>query len=36
MCFSNVDVTLFDNLSRPLDIETTDSSLWSEKCDYLD
>ena len=36
MCFSNTDVTLYDSLSRPLELTTTDKSLWSDKCDYID
>ena len=36
MCFSKKDVTLSDNLSRPLNIETVDSFLWSDKFDYID
>ena len=36
MCFSNIDITLFNNLSRPLDLSNIDSSLWSDKCDYID
>ena len=35
MCKSNNDETLFDNLSRPLDINSVNDSLWSDKCDYL-
>ena len=34
MCFLNEDVSLMDSLSRPLSLETVDSSLWSDKCDY--
>ena len=37
MCFSKSDIpTLFDNLGRPLDLITTDSSLWNDKCDYVE
>ena len=34
MCFSKENITLKDSLSRPLSLETVDSSLWSDKCDY--
>ena len=37
MCFSKSDIpTLFDNLGRPLDLITTDHSLWNDKCDYVE
>ena len=34
MCFSKEHITLKDSLFRPLSLETVDSSLWSDKCDY--
>lgn len=35
MCFSKQEIpTLFDNLERPLDLSSTDCSLWNDKCDY--
>ena len=35
MCLGNFNhSTLFDNLERPLDLSTTDSSLWNDKCGY--
>ena len=36
MCFSNIDITLYDSLSRPLEHSNIDKSLWSDKCDYID
>ena len=37
MCLGNSNhLTLFDNLERPLDLSTTDSSLWNGKCDYFE
>ena len=27
---------LFDNLQRPLELDSLDRSLWSDKCDYID
>ena len=27
---------LFDNLERPLDLKTTDTSLWNDKCDFYE
>ena len=36
MCFSNVDVTLYDSLLRPLEHTNIDKTLWSDKCDYID
>ena len=36
MCFSKKDITLYDDLSRPLELNNTDTSLWSDKCDYVD
>ena len=29
-------LTLFDNIERPLDLSTTDCSLWNDKCDYYE
>ncbi len=34
MCFSNIDVTLFDNLGRPLDNDYFVREMWNDKCDY--
>ena len=35
MCLGNSNQQiLFDNLERPLDFDSIDSSLWSDKCDY--
>ena len=36
MCFSKKDITLYDDLSRPLELNNIDTSLWSDKCDYVD
>ena len=37
MCFSKQEIpTLFDNLERPLDLSSTDHSLWNDKCDYYE
>ena len=36
MCFANENITLFYNLSRPLDLGSKDNSLGSDKCDYID
>ena len=37
MCFSKSDTpTLFDNLGRPLDLNSIDRGLWNDKCDYVE
>ena len=37
MCLGNSNQhVLFDNLERPLDFDSIDSSLWSDKCDYYE
>ena len=36
MCFSKQDHKLFDDLSRPLDFDNIDNSLWNDKCHYYD
>ena len=36
MCFLKSYVTLFDSLSRPLELSNIDKSLWSDKCNYVD
>ena len=37
MCLGNSNhPILFDNLERPLDLDSTDSSLWSDKCNYYE
>ena len=37
MCFSKQEIpTVFDNLERPLDLSSTDHSLWNDKCDYYE
>ena len=36
MCFSKKDITLYDDLSRLLELNNTDTSLWSDNCDYVD
>ena len=36
MCFTKINNQLFDSLDRPLELNRTDESLWSDKCDYLD
>ena len=37
MCFNKVAApTLYDNLARPLDLNTLDKSLWDDKCDYFE
>ena len=36
MCKSSHDETLFDNLSRPLELNNLKEKLWSDKCDYID
>ena len=36
MCFNKVTAPiLYDNLERPLDLNTLDKSLWDDKCDYF-
>ena len=34
MCFSNIDITLFAGLKRPLEFDSYDKSMWNDKCDY--
>ena len=36
MCFSKKDITIYDDLSRPLEPNNVDTSLWIDKCDYVD
>ena len=37
MCLGNSNQhILFDNLERPLDFDSIDSTLWSDKCDYYE
>ena len=36
MCFSKNDITLCYDLPRPLELNNIDTSLWSDKCDYVD
>ena len=36
MCFNKPEETLFDSLSRPIELSKIDESLWSDKCDYYD
>ena len=36
MCFTKINNQLFDSLDRPLELNRTDESLWSDKCNYLD
>ena len=36
MCLSKSDVKLYDNLMWPLELTTTDRSMWNDKCDYYD
>ena len=37
MCLGNSNQQiLFDNLERPLDFDSIDSTLWSDKCDYYE
>ena len=30
------DITIFDNLTRPLHLDELSPALWSDKCDYVD
>ena len=36
MCLWRPDTQLFDNLPRPLELDTYDKSLWNDKCGYVD
>ena len=36
MCLWKSDITLYDNLKRPLPLDDTPTELWSDKCDYVD
>ena len=36
MCKSTNEETLFDNLSRLLELDNLNETLWSDKCDYID
>ena len=36
MCKSTDQETLFDNLSRPLDLNSLNDSSWSDKCNYIE
>ena len=36
MCINTSKLTLFDNLSRPLELNSVDRSLWTDKCNYMD
>ena len=36
MCFSNMDIKLYDELSRPFEYTATDNALWNDKCNYTD
>ena len=36
MCVHNVQHKLFDNLQRPLELNSLDRNLWNDKCDYAD
>ena len=36
MCFSKKDITLYDDLSMLLELNDIDTSLWSDKSDYVD
>ena len=36
MCLNNHNIPiLFDKLGRPLELNNTNSSLWNDKCDYV-
>ena len=36
MCLGEPNQKLFDDLLRPLELDTLDKSMWNDKCDYLD
>ena len=36
MCLSKLNNELYDNLSRPLNLEELSPTLWNDKCDYID
>ena len=36
MCVGNSDIKLYDELMRPLEWNTLDKSLWTDRCDYID
>ena len=36
MCLWKSDITLYDNLKRPLPLDDAPTELWSDKCDYVD
>ena len=36
MCFSHEDIKQYDELHRPLNLEDLNSTLWNDKCDYID
>ena len=36
MCLWKSDITLYDNLKRPLPLDDTPTELWSDRCDYVD
>ena len=36
MCIDTNELSLFDNLSLPLELNSMDRSLWNDRCDYMD
>ena len=36
MCVGNSDTKLYDELMRPLELNTLGKSLWNDRCDYID
>ena len=36
MCFSKSATKIYDELERPLNLDSIDESLWNDKCDYID
>ena len=36
MCFSKSTTKIYDELERPLNLDSINESLWNDKCDYID
>ena len=36
MCLVEPNQKLFDDLLRPLELDTLDKSMWNDKCNYID
>ena len=36
MCISKCAIKTFDELERPLNLDSIDENLWNDKCDYID